>query len=167
MRAKKLALCAVLAAMLMAGQVALSFLPNIEPCTLLLILYTLAFSPSVALWSALVFVLLQGLLYGFGIWWVSWLYIWPLLILLTWLMRKNTSVLLWAVMAGAFGLSFGALCAIPYFITGGLYAGVSYRFAGIPFDLLHCAGNFTLTALLYAPLRKCFAQIYKRYFPLG
>ena len=63
MRAKKLALCAVLAAMLMAGQVALSFLPNIEPCTLLLILYTLAFSPSVALWSALVFVLLQGLLY--------------------------------------------------------------------------------------------------------
>ena len=167
MRAKKQALCAELAAMLMAGQVALSFLPNIEQCTLFLILFTLAFSPSVALWSALVFVLLQGLLYGFGIWWVSWLYIWPLLILLTWLMRKNTSVLLWAVMAGAFGLSFGALCAIPYFITGGLYAGVSYWFAGIPFDLLHCAGNFTLTALLYAPLRKCFAQIYKRYFPLG
>ncbi|MEG0878028.1 MAG: hypothetical protein RSF00_05050 [Oscillospiraceae bacterium] len=164
MRAKKLALGAVLAAILMVAQVVLSFLPNIELCSLLIILYTLCFTPAVAVWAVAVFVILQGLLYGFGIWWFSWLYIWPVLILFAWLFRRNTSAVLWAVIAGVFGLCFGALCALPYFITGGFYAGISYWFAGIPFDIAHCVGNFVLTLVLFKPLYKCFNSIYTKEF---
>ena len=60
---------------------------------------------------------------------------------------------MWAALAGAFGLSFGFLCAIPYFFIGGPAGGVSYWISGIPFDLVHCASNTLLTLVLWKPLR--------------
>lgn len=163
MKAKHLAVTSLLAAILLAGQVALSGLPNIEPVSLLLILYTLCFGVRIALGAAGVFVVLEGILYGFGIWWFSWLYIWPLLILISYLCRRNTSVILWCVISGAFGLGFGALCAIPSLLIGGPMAALSYWINGIPFDLAHCVGNVLAMALLYKPLRKCFTFLQRKY----
>ena len=68
--------------------------------------------------------------------------------------RKSDSALFWAVIAGAHGLFFGAMTAIPYLFIGGLEAAVSYWISGIPFDLLHCAGNFVVTLILLNPLLK-------------
>lgn len=68
--------------------------------------------------------------------------------------RKNDSALFWAVIAGAHGLFFGAMTAIPYLFIGGWEAAVSYWISGIPFDLLHCAGNFVVTLILLNPLLK-------------
>ena len=53
--------------------------------------------------------------------------------------------------SGGFGLSFGALCALPY-LAGGPWAAFSYWAAGIPFDLLHGLGNFFLALFLGRPL---------------
>lgn len=141
----------ILGAILFAGQLGMSFLPNIEPVSALIVLYTLVYGRQVFP-AIYVFVLLEGLFFGFGIWWVSYLYIWSILALVVLLFRKIDSALLWAVLSGAFGLSFGALCAIPYLISGGPYAAFSYWSAGIPFDIAHCAGNFVLTLILYKPL---------------
>ena len=134
----RLVIMAALSAILLIGQLGMAFLPNIEVVSTLIILYT--------------FVLLEGVVFGFGIWWVSYLYIWSILALIVLALRKMDSALLWAVVSGAFGLSFGVLCAIPYLISGGLYAAFSYWSAGIPYDILHCAGNFVLTLALYRPL---------------
>ena len=67
-------------------------------------------------------------------------------------MQKNESILIWSVLAGAYGLCFGVLCAIPYFITGGPGAGIAYWLSGIPFDTTHCIGNVAMTALLFKPV---------------
>ena len=47
------------------------------------------------------------------------LYIWSIFALIVLAFQKTDSALLWAAISGAFGLSFGALCAIPYLISGG------------------------------------------------
>ena len=140
-----------LSAILLVGQLGMAFLPNIEPVTTLIILYTLIYKKQVfpVIYT---FVLLEGLVFGFGIWWVSYLYIWSILALIVLSLRKITSVILWAVVSGAFGLLFGALCAIPYLISGGPGAAFAYWTAGIPYDILRCAGNFVLTLTLYRPL---------------
>lgn len=150
----------LLGALLLVAQVALAPLPNVELVSLLVLLYTLEF-PRETPGAIGVFVMLEGLIYGFGIWWVMYLYLWPLLSVLVWLLRKNTAVLFWAVILGGFGLFFGMLCAIPYAIAGGWAAGVSYWISGIPFDLAHCAGNTVLTLALYRPLRAGIARIKK------
>ena len=84
---RHLALGGILAALLFAAQAALAFLPNIELVSLLVILYTLFLGKRVVP-VLLVFALLEGLLYGFGLWWVSYLYVWPLLAGLAALLKR-------------------------------------------------------------------------------
>lgn len=148
----------LLGAILLAGQLAMAPLPNIEPITTLIIVYTQICKKKV-FGAIYVFVLLEGLIFGFGIWWLSYLYIWSILALLVLAMQKIDSALFWAVISGAFGLLFGALCAIPYLISGGLGAAFAYWTAGIPYDILHCCGNFALTLVLYAPLTKLLKKL--------
>lgn len=57
---------AFLSALLFLSQMALSWLPNVELVSLLLVLYTLVFKKHV--WLILyVFIALEGLFYGFGL----------------------------------------------------------------------------------------------------
>ncbi len=151
MRIKDIAIIGMLSAIMLVLQVALSFLPNIELVSLLIILFTLVYG-----WKALLitytFVVLEGLVYGIGLWWINYLYIWALLFLLVMLLRKISSPFLWAVVSGVYGLSFGALCSIPYFITGGIPSGFAYWVQGIPFDLIHGASNFVITLVLFRPI---------------
>lgn len=150
---REMCFLALMGALMLASQVAMAALPNIHIVALLIIITTLCFSWR-ALFSVAVFVLLEGLIYGFGIWWISYLYAWPLLVPVVIFFRKNDSALFWAVIAGAHGLFFGAMTAIPYLFIGGWQAAVSYWISGIPFDLLHCAGNFVVTLILSNPLLK-------------
>lgn len=157
-KTQQLVTMAVLSAILFVGQSGMAFLPNIEPVSTLIILYTLAYRKQVFP-IIYAFVLMEGLLFGFGVWWISYLYIWSILALIVLALRKMDSAFLWAVVSGAYGLAFGALCAVPYLISGGLYAAFSYWSAGIPYDILHCAGNFVLTLVLYRPLSNLLKRL--------
>ena len=90
---------------------------------------------------------------------MSYLYTWPVLAAVTVLLGRSESPLFWAVIAGIFGLCFGALCALPYLFAGGWAAAVSYWIAGIPFDLIHCASNFVITLVLFRPLYRVMGQL--------
>lgn len=148
----------LLGAILFVGQLAMSPLPNIEPVTTLIIIYTPVYKKK-AFFSIYVFVLLEGLLFGFGIWWLSYLYIWSILAVIALSLQRLKSAILWAVVSGLFGLMFGALCAIPYLISGGIGAAFAYWSAGIPYDILHCGGNFALTLILYTPLTRLLKKL--------
>lgn len=145
-------------ATLEVAKFALSFLPNVELVTLLIMLYTLYFGRKIV-YVIPVFVLIEGIVWGFGIWWIMYLYLWPLLALITYLFRKTESVIFWAVLAGVFGLIFGALCAIPYFFIGGWSIAVSWWVAGIPHDIIHCVSNVVITLVLFPPLRKALSKL--------
>lgn len=114
MSARQIVTAGLLAGLVFALQVAMAGLPNIEPVTLLLILYTL-YIPKLVPLIICAFILLEGVTYGFGIWWVHYLYVWPLLAALTYLFRRSASRVVWVCLSGAYGLAFGAMCAIPYF----------------------------------------------------
>lgn len=157
-KARDIALMGMMAAALEAAKFVLSFLPNVELVTLLIILYTLYFGKKVLPVIA-VFVLLEGCRYGFGLWWVMYLYAWPILAGAAWLLRRQRSAWVFSILAGAFGLSFGALCAVPYFFAGGPAAAFSWWVAGIPYDIIHCVSNFLLCRLLFCPLRDVMEKI--------
>lgn len=160
---QELTVLSLLGAIPYAGQVAMAALPNIEPVSTLFLVYTLVLGNK-ALFPIYIFVLLEGFTYGFGLWWLCYLYIWAILYLIVRLLRKNDSTLFWAVISGAYGLAFGALCAIVYLVTGGPGAALSWWLAGIPYDVIHCAGNFAVTLVLYRPLKTVLTQICRRIF---
>jgi energy-coupling factor transport system substrate-specific component len=157
--AVEVALSALMAAILIAVQAVLAPLPNIELVSTLIILFVLRFGWRRSIVSIYVFAAAEGLIYGFSLWWTAYLYVWLILILLTLPLRKNRSVTLFALMAAGFGLSFGALCEIPWLITAGWRTAVAAWGAGIPFDLIHAAGNFVLTLLLMKPLHRAISKI--------
>lgn len=160
-------LAGLMVAVIEVSKMALAFLPNIELTSFWLILFTLFFGRRIAL-VVPVFILIEGTVYGFGIWWVMYLYAWPLLVCLTWIFRRQESVWFWSILSGAFGLFFGALCAVPYFFLGagggaGVAAGIrtalAWWVAGIPWDIVHCAGNFALMLVLYQPVRRVMEAV--------
>jgi energy-coupling factor transport system substrate-specific component len=100
-----------------------------------------------------VFVLLEGLLYGFGWWFFFYLYVWPILVGVALLLRRwNLSWILWTVVGGLFGLFFGPLSALQSLVVGGWPMAFSYWVSGIPFDVLHCVGNAVMCGLFLKPL---------------
>ena len=86
-RVLRLVLSGLMGALLVVSKQAMSGLPNIEPVTLLVILFALEL-PRETPGAVTVFILLQGVLYGFGLWWAMYLYVWYLLALLAWLLRR-------------------------------------------------------------------------------
>ena len=132
---------------------------------MLVVLFTIALGRYVG-YTLSVFVLLEGLVYGFGLWWFSYLYIWTVLALVTWLFRKMDSRLGWALLCGFFGLLFGSLTSIPTFILSGFAAGIAYIAGGISFDLIHAVSNFLLAFLLLPVLRRLFDKLTK-YLNIG
>ena len=75
------------------------------------------------------------------------------------LLRRCRSAFLWAVLAALHGLFFGAFCSLPFLFIGGWELALSYWISGLPFDLIHCAGNFVLTLLLFKPLYRVMDKL--------
>jgi energy-coupling factor transport system substrate-specific component len=156
---REITLFGMLAALTFGAKVAMSALPNIEPVSLMVMLFGAVFG-----WKALlpvfVYVAAEILFYGLGTWNVNYLYVWAILAAAACLLRSMKHPLAWAMLSGIFGLMFGALCApVDVFIGGWGYA-VSKWVSGIPFDIAHCAGNFVIALLLFVPLRKLLDRLY-------
>ncbi len=151
MRPRELVLLALMAAMMVASQVALSAIPNVHLVGVLVIVTTLLFGWK-ALYAVYAFAFLEMLIYGAGLWVINYFYVWPLMVVCAMPFRKVESPIFWGIFAGLNGITFGAQCSIPYFITGGWAAGFSYWVAGIPFDLIHGVSNVVLASLLVMPL---------------
>lgn len=155
---KNIALLGVMIAILEVAKNVLAFIPNVELVTLLIILYALHFGKLTFL-IVPAFVLIEGCIYGFGLWWIMYLYTWPLLAIIAMVFRKQESVWFWSILSGAFGLFYGALSSIPYFFIGGVHTAFSWWIAGIPFDIIHCVSNFIICLVLFVPLRRVMKRI--------
>jgi len=151
----------MLGALTFGLKVAMSYLPNIEPVSLCVILFTVVFGLK-ALYPIYLYVIMELLIYGVGTWNINYLYIWAILALAAWLLRGMNSSLGWAVVSGVFGLSFGLLCAPVDFLIGDLGYVVTKWISGIPFDIAHCIGNFVIALLLFAPLRTLLQKLYSK-----
>lgn len=151
---------ALFAALMVALQVALAALPNIEFVSLLIILLTHRMGLK-SLWSIYVFAIVEALLYPSGTWIISYFYVWTILAVAVAIIRKNGNVLLYAIIAAFFGILFGTLCSVPSFIIGGFGYGVSWIISGLSFDLMHCVSNLVTVGLLFLPLDRALARILK------
>lgn len=139
---------ALLSATLYVSKLMLEFLPNIELVTLLIILYTLVLGKEAFL-IVTVFNLFEAVQWGFGLWWISYLYTWPVLCVAVLMLRKfiKEEFVVWAVVAGMFGLLFGSFFAIVYIPVDPAYA-LTYWISGLPWDVWHGVWNFILMAVL-------------------
>jgi len=154
-------LFAILGAMTFAAKYVMSFLPNIEPTSLMVMLFAAVFGKK-WVYPTYLYVAMEILFYGINLWSINYLYIWAVLAWVALLLKDMDSPLGWAMVSGIFGLLFGVLCGIVDVFIGGFSYAVTKWISGIPFDIAHCAGNFFIALVMFRPLRKLLEQQYRR-----
>lgn len=150
----------VLGGMTFAAKVVMAGLPNVEPVSLMVMLFAVTFGWK-AVFPIYVYVLLEFVLYGIQLWSINYLYVWLVLAAAAWLLRGMSSPLGWAMLSGAFGLLFGLLCAPVYLFTAGLHGAIVWWVNGVAMDILHCAGNFVIALGLFVPMRRLLERLYR------
>lgn len=148
-------------ALLFAVQAALSGLPNVETVTLLIILFASVYGRDV-FYAIAVFNLCELVMWGFGLWWISYLYVWNILAALTMLLKRfmGEDAVLWAAFSAVFGLAFGAFFSIAY-IPVSLSTAYGYWLSGLSWDIWHGICNFVIMLVLYKPLNSALKSIKK------
>lgn len=145
---------AMLAALLFISKQVLEALPNVELVSTLCMVYTLVYRRR-ALIPIYLFVLMEGVLWGFSSWWVPYLYLWAVLWAMTMLLPKRIPgwlrVPACAGLCAFFGLIYGTLYS-PW--QAALYLGwdlkktLAWIAAGLPWDIVHALGNLALGTLI-------------------
>ncbi|MDO4543396.1 MAG: hypothetical protein Q4C01_02480 [Clostridia bacterium] len=157
---RDICILSLLGAFLYIIQIVLSQIPNIEGVSLLILVITFIYGWR-ALFPITVFIGLEIVTYGLGLWNVFYLYVWYLLMVAVLLLKPvcKTSAWAWALVLGFYGLIFGALYSIIFLFVGGASAFVASWASGIMFDIAHCVGNFALTIFAFKPLIKLFERL--------
>lgn len=152
---------AVMAALLTALKFALSFIPNVEVVTLLIMVYAAVFGAAYALPAVLVFCAAEAAIYGAGSWVILYFIYWPMLAAVSCLLfARRRNIFLAAAVAVVMSALFGVLsaCCDTLYVAVGLYEGdlahywLAYYVRGLYFDLVHVVSNFIVIAVLFKPL---------------
>lgn len=161
-----LAVFSMLGAIMFVSDILMEFLPNIHIVGVLTVVYTIVYR-SKALIPIYVYVFVNGLYMGFGIWWLAYLYIWAILWALVMLVPRRlpetVKAVLYVICVTAHGLLFGVLYMPVQYIympsIKSLWAWVSFGF--ITADIYHGIGNLIFGILLILPLSKLLLKLEK------
>lgn len=165
MNIRDITLIGILSATLTASKLALSFIPNVEIVTLLFIVYTTTFELKKSLLVSFIFTTTEILLYGFSTWLIVYYLIWPILILVTTLIKnKIKSEYGYAILGAIFGYTFGAFFAVGESLFYGLAYGWAYWIRGLLFDLIHGTSNFIIILILYKPITSLLIKLKRVYY---
>ena len=148
---------AVFGAMMYVSRLALAVLPNIHLIAMFIMTLTAVYR-IYALIPLYVYVFLEGLMGGFSLWWIPYLYIWTLLWGACMLLPKNISAKASYVVYPLLGALHGILYGVLYAPAQAIFFGfdfnqaIAWIIAGIPFDITHGIANFILMMLIMEAL---------------
>ena len=155
----------MLGVILLISKLLMEALPNFHLIGTLITAYTIVYRKD-ALKPIYIFVMLFGLVYSFGIWWIPYLYIWAILWAMIMLLPKNmkpqVAVPVYMLVSGLHGLLYGTLYAPAQALLYGydFKTMVAWIIAGLPFDAMHCVGNVVL-GLLIIPSATALRKFHK------
>ena len=152
-RILRMAIFAMLGALMVCTKVIMSALPNIHLLGMLIMVLTLTFR-----WRALIpiyiYVFLDGLYFGFNVWWVPYLYVWTVLWAVTMLLPKKMPrwlcFVVYPVVCSLHGFAFGILYAPAQalFFNLNFEETIAWIATGALFDVLHGVSNFVVGFLI-------------------
>ena len=155
----------MLGVIMLLSKLLMEALPNFHLLGTLITAYTIVYRKD-ALKPIYIFVMLSGIIYGFGIWWIPYLYIWTLLWVMVMLLPKNmnpkVAVPVYMIVSGLHGILYGTLYAPAQVLLFRLdFKGMlAWIAAGFSFDVMHCVGNIAL-GILILPIANALRKFHK------
>lgn len=165
---KDTVLIALCAAILFVQQLALSFIPNVQITSLLIVLFTKTLGFKKTTLIVIIHVIVYNILSPFGpvllthlpFMLLAWLLI-P--ILLQTVFKKMESSLALSIFGLFFGFVYGWMLIPPaVFISGVSFK--AYLLMDIPFEIIMAISNFLTIFWLYEPLKRVFVDQIERFY---
>ena len=153
---REIAIYGMLGAVMYISKMIMEFAPNIHLLGVFIIAITIVYRRK-ALYPIYTYVFIDGMLHGFGTWWVPYLYVWTILwgivMLLPKNMPKKIKPLVYMVVCAMHGFLFGVLYAPAQALLFGLSlkGTIAWIVSGLPFDMIHGISNF-FCGMLIMPL---------------
>ncbi len=156
---KEMTLFGMLGAVMYCSKIFMEFLPNIHLLGVFTIAFTLVYRKK-ALYPIYVYVMLNGLLAGFNMWWIPYLYLWTVLWGVVMLLPEKTPKFVYILVCSAHGFLYGTLYAPAQAIMFGLdFKGmIAWIIAGLPYDCVHGIGNLCV-GILIMPIVKLLRKL--------
>ncbi len=153
---KETAIFGMLGALMYASKLVMEFLPNIHLLGVFVIATTVVYRKK-ALYPIYTYVFINGLISGFSMWWIPYLYVWTILWGCTMLLPKKlppkVKPLIYMILCALHGFLFGTLYAPVQALMFGLsFNGmIAWIISGLPFDIIHGISNF-FCGILICPI---------------
>ena len=161
MNTKDIVIIALLAALLKSSQAALSFLPNIEIVSLLILIFSIRLGAKRTIYITILYSTLNIMIWGLSPATIGYFFVWSgysvVCSVCKNFLNKDINV---AIFLGLFGLIFGALFAIMYLPMGYSYA-LTYWINGLTFDIIHTISNFIIGLWVFNPVLNGFDRAMK------
>ena len=157
LKLKETAIFGMLGALMYASKLIMDVLPNIHLIGVFIVAITVVYRKK-ALYPIYIFVFLTGLLGGFSMWWIPYLYIWTVLWGATMLLPKKlppkATPVIYAIICSLHGFLYGTIYAPAQALMFGLdFKGmIAWIVAGLPYDLIHGVSNFISGLILIVPI---------------
>ena len=154
---------AMFGAMMFCSKLIMEGLPNIHPLAMFVVMLTVVYRRG-ALIPIYLYVILDGLRWGFGVAWVPYLYIWLILWGVAMLLPRSAPRAVKAVMYPAVATLHGLLFGILYSPAQAVLFGLSFKQTltwiamGFPYDIMHAVGNLVM-GLLILPLSELLRKL--------
>ncbi len=150
-------------AMMFCSKFIMEGLPNVHPLAMFVIVLTVVYRYR-ALIPIYIYVILDGLRWGFGVAWVPYLYVWLILwgviMLLPRTAPRAVKAVVYPAVATVHGLLFGVMNAPVWAVTSGFNfeQTLAWIALGFPFDVIHAVGNLVM-GLLILPLSELLIKL--------
>lgn len=152
---------ALLTTLVSVGRLSFSFLPNVQPMTVLIVCITLYYGWRNGLAVSLLSVLLTNIYLGMGPWTLAQLMAYAVLIGFTHLLEESYESIpipLLQIFVAFLGLLYGLVISLvqaPFF---GWNIFIPYYMSGLVYDIMHAGGNVIFFALLYPIAMRVFER---------
>lgn len=151
---REMAVFSMLGAVMYLSKMLMEWAPNIHLLGMFTVAFTVVYRAK-ALYPIYIYVLLNGVLSGFGTWWIPYLYIWTVLwaviMLIPRKLPQGVRNVLYILACASHGFLFGVLYAPAQAIIFGLsFEGmIAWIIAGLPFDIIHGVSNLICGFLIF------------------
>ena len=151
--AKEIALFGMLGAVMYLSKIFMEFVPNVHLLGVFTVAITVVYRQK-ALYPIYVYVFLNGLMAGFNMWWIPYLYIWTILWGITMLLPQDMPAkfkpIVYMIVCGVHGFLFGTLYAPAQALMYGFDFDTMLKWiiAGLPWDCIQGVGNFVCGVLI-------------------
>ncbi|WP_226579452.1 ECF transporter S component [Halobacillus litoralis] len=162
MKTYKLTLIAMLASLAVAGRMALSTVPNVQPVTAIIIIAGFWLGPLAGIIIAFLTTFVSNMLLGMGVWTVWQIAAWSIIgVTAGWIGKLWPNTPAWLLSGYGFfsGLFFGFILSLTMRAVGQPFW--PYYLAGLPMDINHAISN-TAFILILSPILGALFQRYNK-----